>query len=186
MTPARCAALPAAARMTSNPFSRARSANAATFSGVRCALATCTSTSTPNARSTFTQPSSAGQSLFDPMMSAALGINEHLQKTKSRIVYQLPPCFSIKFRCFPYSFFDIVRDFALHCRILGAFSHEFRLITVHFGQAPYPWPICRICAFRLSFGAEIWYDEYERIFQATPHPRRKGALPVCLPRSKDS
>ena len=86
ITPARCAALPAAAMIASKPFSRAFAAKAATVSGVLCALATCTSTSISNPLSTSTQPLRDGQSLFEPIISATFGIMLDLQIPKSSLV----------------------------------------------------------------------------------------------------
>ena len=69
-TPARCAALPAAAMIAAKPWSRADAANSHASAGVRCALMTWTSTPMPNPLRVSIAPLTTGRSLSLPIMTA--------------------------------------------------------------------------------------------------------------------
>ena len=73
-TPARAAAIPAPAIMTPKPLSFAFVANSATFSGVRCAEYTCTSTGIPNSFNTETAFDITPKSLSLPIKIATFFI----------------------------------------------------------------------------------------------------------------
>ena len=73
-TPARCAAMPAAAIITPNPFFTALAENSIAASGVRCALITWTSYSTPNSCNFLTAFDTTGKSLSEPIIIATFFI----------------------------------------------------------------------------------------------------------------
>ena len=69
-TPPRCAAFPAADKITPKPFFFAFPANSAASAGVRCADMTCTSYGIPNLSSSSSAPFTTGRSLSLPMITA--------------------------------------------------------------------------------------------------------------------
>ena len=70
--PARCAAMPAAHRITPKPLARALLANSAASAGVRCAERMCASKGMSSAFSWAHAPFTTGQSLSEPMITATL------------------------------------------------------------------------------------------------------------------
>ena len=86
MAPARCAAIPAAAIRTPNPFCSAPRANSAASAGVRCAEYTCTSKGTSNARSVSTAFCTTGRSLSLPITIPTFFMFDLLSKTKKGAV----------------------------------------------------------------------------------------------------
>ena len=86
MAPARCAALPAAAMIAPNPFSRALEENSAASTGVRCAEMILTSQGIPSFLSVTIAGFTVCRSLSLPMTTATRFISIHLlQKSEHSI-----------------------------------------------------------------------------------------------------
>ena len=94
MAPARCAALPAAARMAPKPFARADMAKARASSGVLWAENTWTSVGTLNSFSVVIAFSTMGRSLSLPIMTATLfkltSLPKNAQRGRRNVKIRLP------------------------------------------------------------------------------------------------